>query len=252
MGNRIYLPVSIPQTVQSACHVTLQARTKPEVGDWDMSFSLFWHWWKKAFTCGSCKGNRSVYWWWCTDSELGRQALLSTIPQEMRLRAFFPLTTERSTEDPQVTTALWMLMPAHFKLSSLIPLALTGEWHPLAACLPSFLSSLPPYLPPYLSLFSPSIFLFIPPLYSRFSMFLISSVQIPEIFRNLSFIVYDTPGTMLSLTCLVTFPGLMCLYQPGIRTQQKPRHAYIPRHLGFELLESAWNFSKFWVELCFK
>lgn len=145
-------------------------------------------------------------------------------------------------------------MPAHFILSSLIPLALTGEWYPLAACLPSFLSSLPPYLPPCLSLFSPSIFLSIPPsLYSLISMFLISSVQIPEIFKNLSYIVYDTQGTMLSLTCLVTtFPGLMCLYQPEIRTQQKLRHAHIPRHLGFELLESAWNFSKFWVELCFK
>lgn len=144
-------------------------------------------------------------------------------------------------------------MPAHFTLSSLIPLTLTREWHPLAACLPSFLSSLPPYLPPRLSLFPPSIFLFIPPsLYSLFSMFLISSVQIPEIFRNLSYIVYDTQGTMLSLTCLVTFPGLICLYQPGIRTQQKLRHAYIPRRLGFELLKSAWNFSKFWVELCFK
>lgn len=84
-------------------------------------------------------------------------------------------------------------MPAHFTLSSLIPLTLTREWHPLAACLPSFLSSLPPYLPPRLSLFPPSIFLFIPPsLYSLFSMFLISSVQIPEIFRNLSYIVYDT------------------------------------------------------------
>jgi hypothetical protein len=43
-----------------ACYVTLQERTKLEVGDWDMSFSLFWHCWKNAFTCGSCNSKRSV------------------------------------------------------------------------------------------------------------------------------------------------------------------------------------------------
>lgn len=184
MGNRFSLPVSIPQTIQSACHVTLQARTKPEVGDWDMSFSLFWHWWKNAFTCGSCKGNRSVYLWWRTDSEWGRQALLSTIPQEIRLRAFFSLSTERSAEDTHVTTALWMMMPEHFILSSLIPLALTGEWHPLAACLPSFFSSLPPYLPLCLSLFSPSILLFFHPSPSFFPVFNVPNVSSPH-YRDL-------------------------------------------------------------------
>lgn len=152
------------EPIQSACHVTLQARTKLEVGDWDMSFSLFWHWWKNAFTCGSCKGNRSVYLWWYTDSERGWQALLSTIPQEIRLRAPpNPPLTERSTEGPQVTTALWMMMPAHFILSFLIPLALLENDIPwLPASLLSFLLSLLTCLPAFLSFPLPSLPLFLP------------------------------------------------------------------------------------------
>lgn len=150
MGNRFSLPVSIPQTIQSACHVTLQARTKPEVGDWDMSFSLFWHWWKNAFTCGSCKGNRSVYLWWRTDSEWGRQALLSTIPQEIRLRAFFsPVDREVSWRPPSDDSALdddARTFHTQFSYPS------GPDWRMTSpGCLPPFFLFFPPSFPASLS-----------------------------------------------------------------------------------------------------
>lgn len=85
-------------------------------------------------------------------------------------------------------------------------------------CLLPFFLFFPPSftcLSVFLSFPPPSFYSSIPPpLSSLFSMFLVSPVHVPEIFRNLSYIVYDAQGTMLSLTCLVTFPGLMCPYQP--------------------------------------
>lgn len=47
-----------------ACHVTLQERTKFEVGDWDISFSLFWHCRKNAFTCGSWNSKKKYWFFW--------------------------------------------------------------------------------------------------------------------------------------------------------------------------------------------
>lgn len=91
---------------------------------------------------------------------------------------------------------------------------------------PFFSSSLPASLPVSLFSFHPFILPSIPPSLSFFSppMFLIFPAHIPENFINLSYIIYDPQDTVLSLTCLGIFPGLMCLYQPGIRTQQKVWH----------------------------
>lgn len=49
----LYFISTLDSPNPSACHVTLQERTKFEVGDRDISFCLFWHCRKNAFTCAS-------------------------------------------------------------------------------------------------------------------------------------------------------------------------------------------------------